>query len=204
MLIFIYALIITHMSFIFSIFERTTNSIIAPFKVLKDKTYDMIYNDESETKIQRMYSGDKICEYITFFGDPTQVFPKLYLGSAYNAASYQTLLNYNIKYIINVTSEISNYYSDYLLYYQIPIKDNNKDSITNYLDKSFDKIEEFLNRNDGNILIHCYMGASRSASIVSYYISKKTNIDILQVIEQLKKIRPNINLTHRFLDDLTQ
>lgn len=195
------------MSLIYSILQRTTNAIMAPIRVLKDKTYDAVTYDQSEKnkkEIERIYPKDKLCEYITFFGNPTEVYPKIYLGSAYNAASYQTLVNYNIKYIINVTSEITNYYEDYFTYYQIPMRDNNTDSIMEHLEDSFGKIEEFLRNNDGNILVHCFMGASRSATIVAYFIAKKKKSDIMTVITDMRAIRPNINLTKKFFDDLTQ
>ena len=193
------------MSLLYSILERTTNAFMAPLRVLKDKTYDAITYDQSEKNknaIERMYPKDKLCEYITFFSNPSEVYPKIFLGSAYNAASYQTLIDHNIKYIINVTSEITNYYEDRFTYYQIPMRDNNIDSIMEHLEDSFLKIEEFLKNNDGNILVHCFMGASRSATIVAYFIAKKNGSDILTTISDMKKIRPNINLTNKFFDDL--
>jgi protein-tyrosine phosphatase len=195
------------MSFIISVIERATNAIMAPLRVLGDKAYDAAVYDQSEinkNEMKRMYPKDKLCEYLTFFGSPTEVYPRIYLGSAYNAASYQTLVSHNIKYVINVTSEISNYYDYLLAYHQIPMRDNNTDSIVEYLDDSFCKIEEFLNNNDGNILVHCYMGASRSATIVAHFISKKTKTDAMTVVTNMKKIRPNINLTEKFFDELSQ
>ncbi len=195
------------MSTIFSILQRTTNAVMAPLRVLKDKAYDTAtykQNEDNKKEIERIYPKDKVCEYLTFFGNPSEVYPKIYLGSAYNAASYQTLVDHNIKYIINVTSEISNYYEDCFTYYQIPMRDNNADSIMKYFDDSYNKLEEFLNNNDGNILVHCFMGASRSATIVAHFIAKKKNSDIKSVIEGMREMRPNINLTQKLFDDLSQ
>ena len=36
------------MSLIYSILQRTTNAIMAPIRVLKDKTYDAVTYDQSE------------------------------------------------------------------------------------------------------------------------------------------------------------
>jgi protein-tyrosine phosphatase len=203
----------------YSLVQRATNAILAPIRVLTDKVKDKVYdattllsNSENTTdnnqkveensQIMRMYPKDLICEYVTFFSDPTEVYPNIFLGSAYNAACFQTLVDHNIKYIINVTSEISNYYPEYFTYYQIPIKDNNIDSMQKYFCDSHAKILEFLGNSDGNVLVHCYMGASRSFTIVANTISKLTNEHISDVTLRLRKLRPNVNPTQRFVEDL--
>lgn len=190
------------MSTTYSVLERSVNALIAPLRVLKDKVYDATTKNPDTNEIIRLYPKNIICEYTTFFSGPTQVHPHIFLGSAYNAASFQTLVDNNIKYIINVTNEISNYYPDYFTYYQIPMKDNNVDSISKYLDDSYTKITEYINNNDGNILVHCYMGASRSAVIVANFIHKNDGGDIQLIIDQLREKRPNVNPTHKFLTDL--
>ena len=192
--------------------QKTADVFLASSRVLKDKTYELLEktydsvftnNDNVRHEIQRIYPKNIMVEYATFFNDPHEVYPKIYLGSAFNAASYTTLIKYNIKYIINVTSEISNFFDGYFTYYQIPIKDNNTDSIKKYFKECSEKIDEFIKNADGNIFIHCYMGASRSATIVANYISEKTGRDTEFIIQELKELRPNVNLTQQFLSDLT-
>jgi protein-tyrosine phosphatase len=112
------------------------------------------------------------------------------------------LKDLNIKYIVNVSAEISNYYPDHFTYYQIPIRDNNAESIRPHFQESFEKIDSFLEKNDGNVFVHCFMGASRSATIVANYISRKTNDDITTILVNLKKQRPVVNLTNQFVSDL--
>lgn len=193
----------SYTSLIFSTIERTTNTILAPVKVIKDKVYDVLTCDDKKTKdIQRMYPKSTITEYISFVSNPTEVYPRLFLGSACNAASFHTLVDLKIKYIINVSVEISNYYPKYFTYYQIPIRDDNTESIRQYFTSSAEKIDSFLSNNDGNILIHCYMGASRSATIMANYISIKTNDDITTILDNLKQQRPVVNLTQQFVSDL--
>jgi protein-tyrosine phosphatase len=108
----------------------------------------------------------------------------------------------NIKYIINVSCEISNYYPNELQYYRISIRDNNSESIKTYFQNSRKIIDNFLKLNDGNILVHCYMGASRSATIVADFISYKTKKDITEVLKTMTEKRPIINLTEKFTRDL--
>jgi len=111
----------------------------------------------------------------------------------------------NIKYIINVSHELSNHFESYcdFTYYNIRIKDNGLDSLLPFLDDSYDAIEKFLENNDGNILVHCYMGSSRSASVIANYIAKKEGKSIEDVINELKKIRTSINPSVNFVSELS-
>lgn len=213
------------MAYLFSLAKRATNNIIAPVRVAFDKSYDIFVVDEPDKssdksekiinvdgldevprskKVERMFTQTNIIiDYVHFFSNPTEIFPGIYLGSANNAANWETLTEFNIKYIVNVSLEISNYHEGYgITYYRIPIRDNNMESIQGYFKESFEKIDEFKNAKNGNILIHCFMGASRSATIAANYIAKKTETDITDVIDNLKKRRPIVNPTQQFVRDL--
>jgi hypothetical protein len=216
------------MAYIYSVLARSLNNITAPIKVSCDKVYDFVtYNSDAQTyqpgeqkdgltinldgsdivtksrKINRMNPKKLMIEdYFYFFCEPTEMYPRLFLGSAYNASCYYTLKKNNIKYIINVSCEISNYYPNEIKYYRISIRDNNSESIKTYFQNSRKIIDNFLKLNDGNILVHCYMGASRSATIVADFISYKTKKDITEVLKTMTEKRPIINLTEKFTRDL--
>lgn len=149
-------------------------------------------------------------EYYYFFSKPTHVIDNIYLGSAYNAASYYDLKSQDIKLIVNVTKEISRYYPDDFTYLNYDIYDNNEDSISKYLEEAYQKIIELQKDLDGNILIHCYMGSSRSASLVLYYLMKtaknSNNIPMSheEALNFLKNKRPIINPTFRLTKDLAK
>lgn len=150
-------------------------------------------------------------EYSVFLGPPTHIIDNIYLGSAYNAASYQTLKNHNISLIINITKEISNYYPNDFQYKRYDIYDNNKNSIISYLEQACDDIKEFQNENkSGNILLHCFMGASRSASVLIYYIminKTKPNGEFFtfdEALDFIKSKRTIVNPTFRLTKDLAK
>jgi protein-tyrosine phosphatase len=182
-------------------------------------------------------------EYSVFFGSPTCIIDNIYLGSAFNAASREILDSNNIKVIINMTKELSQYYPDDYEYAQYELYDNNKNSILQHLDSVYqfivNKQEELLleekqkidntpsddssgdlvitddyidnvictdnsNRYKGNILIHCYMGASRSASIVIYYLMKSKNYDFDEALDYIIKKRPHVNPTFKMAKDLAK
>lgn len=167
------------------------------------------------TKFARINASKNIFEeYIHFCSGPTKVYPInennknnkhtpcIYLGSAYNAACYYTLKEYNIKYIINVTEEISNYYEKSITYYRIAIRDDNCQSIKPFLQESYDTIKRFLAEKKGNILVHCYMGKSRSATVVANFISTETGENVTVVLNNLMAVRPIVNPTEKFASDL--
>src|SRR3989304_7027393 len=71
------------------------------------KDYDNIINiseiNEEGKKKRILKNAGIIKEYTNFFTEPSYIIDNIYLGSAFNAASYETLIKYNIKIIINVT-----------------------------------------------------------------------------------------------------
>lgn len=189
------------------IYKTVDRTITSPLKVICDKIYNIFSDNEDFDKsfVKRKYESNFINECIYFFSYPTQVYDRIYLGSAYNAASYDILNALNIKYIINVTHEISNYFENCydISYHNIKIRDNGNESIVPYLDESFNLIEQFLETNNGNILVHCYMGSSRSVSIVVHYIARKENKEIKDVIDKIKELRPSINPAINFIDQIS-
>ena len=161
------------------------------------------YTDE--TTNNRIYPQHTYYDtYSVFFDEPTFIIDNIYLGSAFNAASYDCLISYDIKLVINVTSEITNYYPDTFSYLRYDLYDNNNQSIEKYLEDAYQNIIEFQKDHDGNIFIHCYMGASRSASLVIYYLMKKYKYSFDDALEYIKSKRHIINPTFRFTKDLAK
>jgi len=113
------------------------------------------------------------------------------------------LRNNNIGLIINMTNEITNHYEDEILYKRYPLYDNNNDSIVQYLEDTYNDICKFKRENPNkNIMIHCFMGASRSATVVAYYLIKKYNLIVDDAIIKIKEKRSIVNLTAKFYCEL--
>jgi protein-tyrosine phosphatase len=149
-------------------------------------------------------------EYSVFFSQPTHIIDNLYLGSAFNAAAYQTLRDLDIKVVINVSKEITNYYDGEYIYHRYNLYDNNKHSIVKHLKQAYNDILYHQKNTSGNILVHCYMGASRSASVIIYYLmkhKKHDNGNLYTFDDALKYIhdkRSIINPTFRLIKDLAK
>lgn len=166
---------------------------------------------QSEIDTDRLFPEDYIFkDYKVAMGEPTHIIDNLYLGSSFNAGNYHTLKKFNIKIIINVTSEIRNYFENCneFKYHKFDILDDNKSSMVLHLNKTYDIIKKSQDNQDGNILIHCFMGKSRSLAIVLYYLlktHKKDNGDYMtfdEALDFIKEKRTIVNPTHRLAKDI--
>src|SRR5271170_3246167 len=145
-------------------------------KVLKDKCYYTIFNFDLFTPVDRLYPNDGYYgSFYTIFTDANKITDTIYLGSAYNAADYDWLKEHKIDCIVNVTECISNYYLDDFEYYNYSATDLNNSS----LDGFYQKFHRLVSNNPTKkFLVHCYMGKSRSASLVLYYLMKEYEWDL--------------------------
>ena len=173
-------------------------------RLFKDKSYhsflnwyyghvkhvDRIYK-ENETIYSHLYKLSNVM---------TPIIDNIILGNSVDASFYFRLEDSKIGTIINVTdtdtmvngmTEISNYFTNDFTYYNIKIKDNNREQFTNDI---FDNVCKFIDnqskyingqscattlnqfdvkKDRPNILIHCYMGSSRSATVTAAYMIYK-------------------------------
>ena len=181
------------------------NNIVALFQVLKSKTYSYYQNYPLNNVVDRIDEDKPIMDKIYyFFGQPSLIIEneniKIYLGSAFNAANYDVLDKLNISHIINVTDEIPNYYEEHFQYLQIPIFDNSGGS----LQDSFSTIDDFIdnNQNKKTLFVHCYQGASRSASVVLYLLVKYFNYNLEEAQIFLNERHPIVNININFIHEL--
>lgn len=178
------------------------NPIYATCKVI----YDKIVNFDNTRTIKRINNDiDKMTQISYFFGDPIHIIDNIYLGSAFNAASYYKLKEtYNIKIIMNITNEITNYYPDDFEYKNYSVLDINEDSIEKYFDDSYNFINNNLHliEDNHNILIHCFMGASRSASIITFYLMKKYGKTFDEALDFIQNKRKIVNINTTFADEI--
>lgn len=192
--------------------EKNSEILISDEDNLGD--YDSVldvekYTDEKSNKRIKPEVGF-YTEHSWFFSPPTHIIDNIYLGSAYNAATKDILDDNEIAVIFNITKEIRNYHPEDFTYYRCYLSDDNKDSIAEHLEDVYKKIVWHQQNTEGNILIHCYMGRSRSASVVIYYLMKKMKKDTGEsftfddAMDYILEKRPIVNPTFRFTKDLAK
>ncbi len=130
----------------------------------------------------------------------TQIKDYLYLGSLDDSNNKEFLLNNNITTIINVTYNHENTKYDNIKYYKIETLDNENQPILYVINK----VNNFINENkkDGNILVHCYVGKSRSATCVIAYLMKEYEMSLEKAFIYTKEKRDIINPNHGFMMQL--
>jgi protein tyrosine phosphatase len=110
--------------------------------------------------------------------DIVEVFPHLYISNWYTSNNILELKNNNIKAVITVETRdkpdqiIDDYKNNnidfkYLFAYDVP-----SFPIDIYFDDSYEFIDKHI-KNGDNVLVHCYAGISRSATIILNYIIRK-------------------------------
>ena len=164
---------------------------------------DAIYNGEY-SRVQRIPRYPKITlwDLLThFLGEPTLIINNIYLGSAYNASDWYSLEERKITAVVNVSEELTNYFEKYIEYTRINILDNEEAQFGDFFEKAYIFIENCV-ENSIPILIHCYMGSSRSVSIIIYYLMKKHNKTLNEAILLVRSKRSIVNLNKVFYNEL--
>lgn len=173
--------------------------IFGSFYILKNKVYNFDFgkNTQIVPRMEPMLPWYK--QYSYFYSTSNQIIDGLFLGSSFNAYCLNELITNNISVVINVTREIDNYHENTTdtKYYKFPVLDDNNDDIVPILTQTYDIINTHLARGD-NILVHCYMGASRSASVIIYYLMNKNDWSYNQARTYVSSKRPLVNLSQKF------
>lgn len=187
------------MSSIYITMSTIFSYISATYRILSDKACEYWDVNDNNTD-NRIFDGSSIYnQYTTFFCSPNHIIDNIYLGSAFNAANYSQLSDLGIEVIINVTKEISIHFPDNYIYKKFELYDNKDENIEEYLTEIYEFMKTFKNKK---IFIHCKMGASRSVSVLLYYLMKEYDMDLHSAINFIKEKRMIINPNSRFIETL--
>ncbi|VDO20840.1 unnamed protein product [Brugia timori] len=130
----------------------------------------------------------------------SQIFPYLYLGTEWNACDWQWLENNGIKYIVNVTNEVENFFPARLKYLKIRVSDEASTELLKYWNQTNQFIKEAKEKG-GAVLVHCKKGISRSSSTVIAFAMKEYGWALSQAMEHVKNkrgcITPNIGFVEQ-------
>jgi protein tyrosine/serine phosphatase len=122
--------------------------------------------------------------------DVNSVMKNLWLGNRNIANNLPFITDNNIKYIINISSNLVNKF-DFIDYTNFYVRDRNACSsdVLTVLETGAKVIDQCI-RNNNCILVHCKKGHHRSASIVAYYLMKYRGMSLIDAIEYIKSVRP--------------
>ena len=100
----------------------------------------------------------------------------LFLGSKEDAKNEKFANDNKISVIINVTRDVKDHYKyGTMMYYRVPIDDDLTDISTAYMAyhlRYMPEIIQFHLSKGDNLLVHCFAGKERSATVVLAYLIK--------------------------------
>ncbi|PRQ38818.1 putative phosphoric monoester hydrolase [Rosa chinensis] len=105
---------------------------------------------------------------------PCQIEEGLFLGSFGAANNEEELTRLNITHILTVGSAMPPAYPN--------------DFVYKHFDECFDYIEE-AKRSGGSVLVHCFVGRSRSVAVVIPYLLKKHGMTLFEALDHVKSGR---------------
>ncbi|KMZ62737.1 hypothetical protein ZOSMA_44G01400 [Zostera marina] len=83
----------------------------------------------------------------------------------------------------------------------IEVLDAPMENLEQHFDDCIDFIEQAKD-SGGSVLVHCFAGISRSATIVVSYLMKKHQISALQAIDLVRRKRPKVSPNSGFFMQL--
>lgn len=106
-------------------------------------------------------------------------------------------------HILNVTQEIPDHFAAKFKYKRISITDMPSTPIAQHFDVCYQFIQEARDCR-GTCLVHCYYGASRSASIVIAYLMTTERMRFKEALGYLQMLNPMVNPNDGFEKQLRQ
>ncbi|KAF5465637.1 hypothetical protein F2P56_015620 [Juglans regia] len=132
---------------------------------------------------------------------PCKIEEGLFLGSIGAANNKNALKSLNVTHILTVASSLSPAHPNDFVYKVINVTDREDTDIKQYFDESFDFIDE-AKRLGGGVLVHCFVGKSRSVTIVVAYLMKKHGMSLSQALEHVKSKRSQAGPNSGFISQL--
>ncbi|KAJ8767516.1 hypothetical protein K2173_017585 [Erythroxylum novogranatense] len=132
---------------------------------------------------------------------PCQIEEGLFLGSVGAANNKDGLKSKNITHVLTVASSIRPAYPDHFAYKVIGVSDREETNLRQYFDECFNFIDEAKGQG-GGVLVHCFVGKSRSVTIVVAYLMRKHGMNLCQALEYVKSRRPQAAPNIGFISQL--
>ena len=114
------------------------------------------------------------------------IIDNIYLGDSVAGGDEEYLKSYNITAVVNCAVDFDSYFKD-IKYIELKLYDDASQSLFPKLEVAY----KFIKLNSqNNILVHCILGMSRSASVVIFYLMKEKKWDYDTCFEFIRERRP--------------
>lgn len=140
---------------------------------------------------------EHILERISLISDaantekPSLITNNLFISGALAARSVYTLQHLGITHVLclcsNEIGQSDSQFPDLFKYRNFSISDEEDSNISGIFNEACDFIDG-VERTNGKVLVHCFEGRSRSATVVLSYLMLKKNLTLLEAWNVLKKV----------------
>ena len=134
---------------------------------------------------------------------PALIAPNLYLGSIGAAQSEEQIKEKGITHVLTVARGFDIKCVDGLKYMTVEVADSPDADIRSHFPQCFEFISGAA-KSGGNVLVHCFAGRSRSASVCAAYVMCHENIRLEEALSRMRLARPQINPNAGFMAQLNQ
>jgi protein-tyrosine phosphatase len=131
---------------------------------------------------------------------------RLFLGSFSQSERYDLVRELKITHILNMTTECDNMHEDKgIKYMKVSILDEDDKNIHDHFQAAYQFIHDALTEDvNNNVLVHCAMGKSRSATIIIMYLMKKFSWGFEKAFAFVKRKRDMICPNYGFVQRLQE
>ena len=133
----------------------------------------------------------------------SKITDNIYIGNKNTSVMKKYLNEIGITHIIRVGEGLKDHYLKEFEYFSIDIWDNIKANLYSYFQPVIYWIDQCVEKN-GKVLVHCYMGKSRSVTLVCCYLIKKNKIDYNKALELVQKHREIADPNDGFMKQLKE
>lgn len=149
----------------------------------------------------------RVVNDVKFYVDCDEIYPNLFVGNGSAARNLEYLKLIGITHIINmaegeVDTNADFYREDNIEYFGVSISDSPGTNIRNHFDVVTKFIENGL-QGGGKVLVHCFMGYSRSATCAIAYLmiyKRMSAVTACQTIKSKHVCRPNDGFLQQLAD----
>uniref|UniRef100_A0A183CF03 protein-tyrosine-phosphatase n=1 Tax=Globodera pallida TaxID=36090 RepID=A0A183CF03_GLOPA len=135
---------------------------------------------------------------------PVHILPFLFLGNDEMAKNREIIEKNGIHYVVNVTSDLPNYFEDddQLTYMRIPVDDNCSHNLAHFFSETISFIEKARSERAA-VLVHCWAGISRSVTVCLAYLMFVLRCTLEEAFDRLLKQNGTIAPNFHFMEALT-
>lgn len=155
---------------------------------------------DNESKLIQQIKFILALKYAKTDNQVSEIFPHLFLSSVGAAMTKKNLNTAGITHILIVADNIKPRFPEEFTYKTISFLDTPNSDLLAILPECFDFIDQGQ-REGGKVLLHCFAGKSRSASVCIAYVMRTNMIRLLDAFRYVREKRtatmPNTGFMHQ-------